>query len=129
MHREVLDASTVICSRPPKDAAECPCATCPFIEGNDRALAKLVVDMQHPNAPYTRLQKALVPLLRIVARLFPKFVAGLTRKLARKIADELPFICHSSLYEFNGKGSTVKPQSEWRLCKGAEALKENSRLS
>lgn len=98
-----------------------PCATCPFLKGNDKALAKLSLDMNHPNAPYEKLSRVLRPVAWVVVHLFPKWAANVIRKAARELATNTDFfVCHSSIYKFAGKQTTVTPQAEWRKCKGAQ---------
>ena len=120
-HR-VLAASTVVSHEPPKCSAERPCATCPFVLGNDKALARFAVDMNHPGVRAGRIGQMLRPLTWVLARLFPTLVAKWTRRLARLIANDLPFICHSSLYKFDGAKTTVRAESEWRLCAGVRSI-------
>lgn len=119
-----VDANTLYGVRVPTCAAEVPCATCPFVQGNDQALARLAAEMVHPDAPHQRLTQALRPLVRLIARFAPGYAAKGVRRMARMIADErAAFVCHSSLYKFDGRNTTVKPESEWRLCRGAEDRK------
>lgn len=105
-------------------AADTPCKTCPFVVGNDAALAKLFVEMITPQLPGYRFEKILRPVMRVVARLFPKLLTKLVRWTATKqVQTGAPFICHSSVYKFEvGAETHLQPPEQWRVCKGSEKV-------
>lgn len=117
---KMLETSTVF-TMLPHCASDAPCASCPFLVGNDRELARVAVDLLHPDAPFYRTQRLLRPLMVLVARVWPAKVASWTRSMARVISSgDRNFICHSSVYKLDGSNTTVKPKEQWRLCKGVE---------
>lgn len=121
LREAVIEANTIYSTTPPQPAAAEPCATCPFRTGNDRKLARLAPEMSHPDMPLAWAARFIQPIMRLLARVAPKFVAWNTRKFAAAMAAHKPFLCHSTIYKFaNGRLARVRDQSEWRLCAGTE---------
>lgn len=97
-----------------------PCASCPFVEGNDRELARAATKFRGnvKSWPMRLFELACAPVMFVWSRVHPKSLAAALRKYAKRVNSNTGvFICHSTIYDLQRGG--VRGHEEFKRCAGA----------